>query len=315
MMRSSNFVPVSVIIASYNSKAWIAQAIESLAHDPQPAEIIVVDDCSTDGSFDYVQALQGGYPNVRLLKTNTNGGAAKARLLGLQCSNFSEFCFLDSDDLLGKGALALAHSKISADVDVCLFDLWRFAELDTAWRDSANLPLSEVSGPQAFELTIGSWNAHAFGVYKKQLFLDCCRLLDVDCFNADEILTRIVFRNAQRVASSEGRYYYRLNDQSITRGFNAKFPGVLRAHAWLIQHAVGVAPERRRRVVKQAIKDCYHLCKKLAQYDPVWVMQEINLFLPRFLSSKSAVLMVLSNPKYLFYFIYVLLKARGHALQ
>jgi len=314
-MRKSSFIPISVIIASYNSKAWIVEAIESINKGSKPAEIIVVDDCSTDDSYVYVEALKNEHSNIRLLKTPTNSGAAKARLYGLEHAGFSEFCFVDADDLLAPDALELTHSKINAEVDICLFDLWRFQDLDSAWRDSANLPTAEVSGSQAFELTIGNWNAHAFGVYKKQQFMDAYKLLNVDCFNADEILTRIVFRNANRIASSAGRYYYRLNDQSITRGFNSKFPGVLRAHAWLIQNTLGADFTRRRKVIKQSIKDLYHLCKECHNYDTAWVAKEVDQFLRVFLSTRYAIHVPLSNPKYFFYFTYALLKVRLNALQ
>ena len=54
--------PVSVIVPAYNEAAGIEAAVRSIAASTHPVEIIVVDDGSTDGTADIVEAL--GLPGV-----------------------------------------------------------------------------------------------------------------------------------------------------------------------------------------------------------------------------------------------------------
>jgi glycosyltransferase involved in cell wall biosynthesis len=49
----------SVFIASYNQKKYLVEAVESvLAQTLKPFEIIIVDDCSTDGSYTFRPSRQ-----------------------------------------------------------------------------------------------------------------------------------------------------------------------------------------------------------------------------------------------------------------
>jgi glycosyltransferase involved in cell wall biosynthesis len=87
---------VSVIITCYNLERFVGAAIESaLAQDCAEApEIIVVDDCSTDGSERVVR----NYP-VRYLKTDRNGGSLLAMLAGVGEASNDLVCLLDGDDV------------------------------------------------------------------------------------------------------------------------------------------------------------------------------------------------------------------------
>ena len=62
---------VSAIVPARNEQATIAQCIESLAQQPEIAEILVVNDLSTDSTSDIVQELLQTYPQLRLLQTTT----------------------------------------------------------------------------------------------------------------------------------------------------------------------------------------------------------------------------------------------------
>lgn len=88
---------ISVIIPVYNTEKYLAQAIESvLTQTVKPAEIIVVDDGSTDGSVNI--ALQFG-DEIRVLKLGENCGAPAARNYGIGQASGEYLAFLDADDL------------------------------------------------------------------------------------------------------------------------------------------------------------------------------------------------------------------------
>lgn len=87
---------VAVVIPVYNGACYLAAAIESvLAQSLPPAEIIVVDDGSTDDGAAVACAFG---PPVSVL-TQTNRGPAAARNLGVAHSSGDLLAFLDADDL------------------------------------------------------------------------------------------------------------------------------------------------------------------------------------------------------------------------
>lgn len=101
---------VSIIIPCYNSRKFIADAIESaLAQNYGSIEVVVVDDGSTDGTPAIVQS----YP-VRFVQ-ETHQGVSAARNRGIRTSIGEYLVFLDSDDRLlreavGAGLAALEQN-------------------------------------------------------------------------------------------------------------------------------------------------------------------------------------------------------------
>lgn len=88
---------VSVIMPLYNAESYVAEAIGSvMAQTYQNWELIVVDDCSTDGSLAVVEGISDA--RIRVLRQDRNGGAAKARNRAVEESSGDVLSYLDSDD-------------------------------------------------------------------------------------------------------------------------------------------------------------------------------------------------------------------------
>lgn len=103
---------VSIIIPCYNSISTIDDTINSVFSQTHSEwEIIIVDDCSTDGTFEYLQDKKDD--RLRLFRTTSNfGGPAKARNIGLLNSNGKYICFLDSDDIWLNNKLEVQISEM-----------------------------------------------------------------------------------------------------------------------------------------------------------------------------------------------------------
>lgn len=86
---------VSVIIPFYNAKRFLRASCLSVLNEPGVAEVIVVDDGSTDGGSQEIEDLP-----VLLVKRKKRGYPAIARNEGLKLASGEYLCFLDSDDLL-----------------------------------------------------------------------------------------------------------------------------------------------------------------------------------------------------------------------
>ncbi|RMJ06133.1 UDP-Glc:alpha-D-GlcNAc-diphosphoundecaprenol beta-1,3-glucosyltransferase WfgD [Marinobacter litoralis] len=107
-MPSSSNELVSVIIPSYNRAAYIEAAINSaLDQTYGPVEVIVVDDGSTDGSYEKIQQWEERGELVLLTHPERrNRGQSASINLGIHQAAGSYIAILDSDDMFAKEKLA-----------------------------------------------------------------------------------------------------------------------------------------------------------------------------------------------------------------
>jgi glycosyltransferase involved in cell wall biosynthesis len=101
---------ISVVIPCFNQGRFLGDAIRSVAAAArQPAEIIVVDDGSTDETAAVAASLNVTY------RYQSNRGIASARNRGLAESRGDFIVFLDSDDMLAPDALETGASALDAN--------------------------------------------------------------------------------------------------------------------------------------------------------------------------------------------------------
>jgi glycosyltransferase involved in cell wall biosynthesis len=87
---------VSVVIGTYNAAHLIGETIDSvLAQTYRPLEIVIVDDGSTDGTWDVLQS----YGDRISAHRQANGGVAPARNTGLKHARGAYIALMDHDDL------------------------------------------------------------------------------------------------------------------------------------------------------------------------------------------------------------------------
>lgn len=91
---------VSVIIPNYNKSKFIGECLDSVLNQTYKClEIIVVDDCSTDGSMVFLQEIEKKYSNIRVISLKKNRGVSYARNIGAREAKYDIITFLDSDDI------------------------------------------------------------------------------------------------------------------------------------------------------------------------------------------------------------------------
>lgn len=99
MIILNNEVLVSVIMANYNTPIeYLKESIDSvLSQTLENFELIIIDDCSTDNSADFV--LSYSDPRIRLVKNKKNSGPAITRNNGFLIARGKYIAILDSDDI------------------------------------------------------------------------------------------------------------------------------------------------------------------------------------------------------------------------
>lgn len=94
---------ISVIIPCYNLEAYIEKCIESLENQTyKNMEIICVDDCSKDNTYELLKKLEKQYDNIVVLQNDKNGGAAYARNNALKVAKGEYIGFVDADDYISQ---------------------------------------------------------------------------------------------------------------------------------------------------------------------------------------------------------------------
>ena len=91
---------VSIVTPVYNSEKFISETIDSIQNQTYKRwELILVDDCSSDNSYDIISEYIKNDKRIRYIKLEKNSGAAVSRNTGIKNAKGRFIAFLDSDDI------------------------------------------------------------------------------------------------------------------------------------------------------------------------------------------------------------------------
>src|SRR5690554_792840 len=91
---------VTVVTPLYNAAKFIDQTVRSvLMQTHGDWELMLIDDCSTDNSFELARSYQVKDRRIKVFRLEKNSGAAAARNLGIKKASGRFIAFLDSDDV------------------------------------------------------------------------------------------------------------------------------------------------------------------------------------------------------------------------
>ena len=112
---------VTVIIPTFNRRQWIGACLDSVRAQTYPrVETLVIDDCSTDGTVEWLRT-RPEYSFARVHVQPKNGGASIARNTGIKIASGELIVFIDSDDLLAPKHIETAVGVFQSQPNVGLF--------------------------------------------------------------------------------------------------------------------------------------------------------------------------------------------------
>lgn len=114
-------VSVSVIVPVYNAESTLVECLSGLVNQTLGSiEIIIVNDCSTDGSGDILQRCKLQYPDkVFVINSEKNVGPGGARNIGIQNAHGEYIGFADSDDIIDISMFEKMYAKaVSGNYDI-----------------------------------------------------------------------------------------------------------------------------------------------------------------------------------------------------
>ena len=129
----------SIIIPIYNSYSLLGKCLESLeCQTYNDFELILVDDCSTDNSFQKLKEYsKDSKLNVVLVQNEKNSGPGKTRNKGIETATGEYVLFIDSDDYIENNTLEIMNKIIDENgVDCIIFDYYHHTDAGTFKRKS-----------------------------------------------------------------------------------------------------------------------------------------------------------------------------------
>lgn len=225
---------ISVIIPCYNVENYIDRCFDSLLAQTigfDKLEVILIDDCSTDATWDKLTAIEASYPDsVMIIHCDENGRQGTARNIGLTYVSAPYIGFVDSDDWIEPDMYEKLYAKMTAHhCDLVMCQNWRDSMISgqiLAPKLTGNpdrmMEIDSVEKRKIF-LVCGSIG---YGVWDKLFARDF--LLQNHIFfpeklaYEDHFFATLLYFYAQRVYILEERlYHYYVNPSSTVLSPNA----------------------------------------------------------------------------------------------
>jgi glycosyltransferase involved in cell wall biosynthesis len=161
---------VSIIIPCYNNEAYIRESIDSALCQTYPnIEVIVIDDGSTDGSYEVMKSYQS---QIKMLQQK-NAGPSAARNTGILNSGGDYLLFLDGDDILMPEAVESKMKIMLSDESIGIVSgaFYAFDETGVLPGLWSSEHLAKQKNP--FIQFVLTPSLHCGPLYRKSVFADC----------------------------------------------------------------------------------------------------------------------------------------------
>jgi len=118
---------LSIIMAAYDAAPYVSAAVESvLTQTYHDFELVVVDDASTDGTWDQLAALQARDDRIRLFRNDENRGIALTLNRGIDLSRGELLGRMDADDVADDDRFARQVAFLDENPDVSVVGSFAF---------------------------------------------------------------------------------------------------------------------------------------------------------------------------------------------
>lgn len=218
---------ISIIIPVYNVKDYIVACVNSIISQTyQNYELILVDDCSTDESINFLRSnIDLDYNYIRILKTDKNSGLSMARNFGLPYATGDYIWFIDSDDFICEDALEILNQELNkGDFDIVIFNVNLYFNKTTSYKLPDNLATGIYKGEEiVIQTLVKSTPIIACNkIYSRQLLKET-EFFFPDGLWFEDTLTIKLFTAAKKIRKIDFvLYYYRQRAGSITKVFSTR---------------------------------------------------------------------------------------------
>lgn len=221
-------IKYSILVPSYNQKEYLVKYFSKIVSQSfNEYEIVVIDDASTDGSYEY---LKDTYKNIKIIRNSDNCGIGYTRNRLINNANGKYILFVDPDDYIEKDLL------LEIDKEIEDFDIIRFQNViepmtlnkveQEKGKDKYRYgcePVDNITGEEALlKWCLGERNINTFPwtyVIKKELY-DGVFYPELDYLEDFAITPYLIAKSKKIKAISYVGYHYLLYDNSLSNKNN-----------------------------------------------------------------------------------------------
>lgn len=209
-------IKVSVVVPIYNVEAYLGDCLDSLLNQSMSDfEVILINDGSTDKSFDIIQKYKNKFNEVRVI-SRSNKGLSFSRNEGIDNARGEYILFLDSDDMLEKNALEeLFLMGKNYNLDVVVYDGIRIDEISNkidknVYSRSSFLKHGKLEKEEYFKSCKKKGMFHTpFHFYRSDfLRLNNIRFVE-NLLHEDELFSIITYQNMKKIGYCDRKFYIR----------------------------------------------------------------------------------------------------------
>lgn len=208
---------ISIIVPVYNVEVYIEKCIDSLINQTyKNIEIILVDDGSTDKSYDICKKYSETDNRIKLIHKN-NGGLSDARNVGIDNATGKYITFVDSDDWLSYDYCDIMIKEINeTKADIVMSNLVYVYSNDYTFEVEEKFDKKSYTNVEALEKFEDTVSVVAVSkLYRRELFEDL--RYKVGKIHEDEFMFHKIFFRAKKISHLDIELYaYRQRENSIT---------------------------------------------------------------------------------------------------
>lgn len=214
---------ISVVIPVYNTSSYLARCIDSIfEQDLKDVELIFIDDCSTDNSFEVLnQCLKGRESeNLTIVKNPKNLGSGETRNKGISLAKGDYVIFVDSDDYVTSDYFQVLKNAIESRPDIVVFDMTEIWTHKTVLKH-VDLPDSPLESVELLLLN-KMHNSLCNKMFKRSMFLkhDIRITKGLSMFEDKSICFKLFYYAKSQLFINKSLYFYdRSRENSLTKVF------------------------------------------------------------------------------------------------
>lgn len=222
----------SIITPQFNSFDLMDKYFDSLLNQTvKDFELIIVDDCSTDGSWEELQEYVKNCPlNITLLQAEKNSGPGNARNMGIAAAKGEWITFVDNDDWVSTDLLEKVDTVIKREnVNCVIFDYYTWLDGKTGIAHSMYI---DKGGWKSISDCVISVRNHTVGKFYKLAKCAGVRFPNIRRCEDVAYVTQAIASCGNAYYLNEPLYYYRQRPTSLSN--NSKMDHYDMVHAFSI---------------------------------------------------------------------------------
>lgn len=217
---------ISIIVPIYNVEKYLRRCVASLVKQVyKNIEILLIDDCSTDGSAAIAKEYAERYPQLcRFFRREKNGGLSAARNTGIEISTGKWLAFVDSDDWVTEDYISTMYDIVLKDQpDIVSCNSYYMAAYETGKINEIHF-VSDLSTHSSHKEKVARLRFSATSqLFKKELFLKANIEFPEDIWRCEDISTIVpLYTKTEKISIINKPVYYYFQRKGSLSNQNSK---------------------------------------------------------------------------------------------